>query len=52
MSYNCLSTLDGLDKFTELQELILDNNCLEDGVVFPVNEKLTGLSINKNKVTG
>jgi len=50
MSSNLIKTLKGLETFVNLKELILDNNQLDDDVEFPSLDKLTTLSINKNKV--
>ncbi|XP_053201570.1 leucine-rich melanocyte differentiation-associated protein-like [Panonychus citri] len=50
LSCNCLHTLSGLDRFINLEELILDNNDLDDSVNFPYNNRLTTLSLNKNKL--
>ncbi|UYV77981.1 C10orf11 [Cordylochernes scorpioides] len=40
--------LDGLEHFSKLQELVLDNNQLEDGSTFPYLPHLHTLSLNKN----
>ena len=48
-SFCCLVTLKGLESFTVVTELILDNNCLDDDVLFPEIKNLTALSLNKNK---
>eukprot|EP00050_Salpingoeca_kvevrii_P009826 m.4997 g.4997 ORF g.4997 m.4997 type:complete len:438 (+) comp2475_c0_seq1:220-1533(+) len=52
LSYNMLSRLEGLDKFVELQELVLDNNEIGDDVLaeFPSLPKLHTLSLNKNNL--
>ena len=50
LSYNMIDTLDGLDSFTQLRELILDNNLLDDNIRFCFNPLLHTLSMNKNKV--
>ena len=44
-------SLDGLDKFPFLEELILDNNFVDDNVVIPSINTLNTLSLNKNKVS-
>lgn len=49
LSCNSLQSLSGLDRFTTIEELILDNNELDDNVDFPCNLRLNTLSINKNK---
>ncbi|KAK3855865.1 hypothetical protein Pcinc_037760 [Petrolisthes cinctipes] len=51
LSYNAIRSLDGLDKFPFLEELILDNNFIDDSVVIPRLPTLHTLSLNKNKVT-
>lgn len=50
-SYNCLETLSGLEQFPRLEELILDNNKLADGVGFPLLPHLRTLSLNNNQVS-
>ncbi|KAG5871373.1 hypothetical protein JTB14_028905 [Gonioctena quinquepunctata] len=50
ISYNELTTLRGLEGFTELKELILDNNQLTDSLVLPYLPQLYTLSLNKNKI--
>ena len=49
-SFCSLSSLTGLNQFSLLQELILDNNQLNDETKFPAMNTLTILSLNKNKV--
>ncbi|CAH0725254.1 unnamed protein product, partial [Brenthis ino] len=51
LSYNNIETLKGLENFTRLEELILDNNKLGDSVKFPHLPKLKTLSINNNQIT-
>ncbi|KAJ9592899.1 hypothetical protein L9F63_015477, partial [Diploptera punctata] len=51
LSYNCLTTLQGVEKFTNLQELVLDNNNLSDVVVIPHLPNLQILSLNKNNIS-
>lgn len=51
LSYNCLTTVDGIGEFKELKELILDNNRLRDGLKLPLLPKLDTLSMNKNMIT-
>ncbi|KPJ02839.1 Leucine-rich repeat-containing protein C10orf11-like [Papilio xuthus] len=51
LNYNNIETLKGLDNFTRLQELILDNNKLEDNIRFPFMPNLRTLSLNNNKLT-
>ncbi|XP_068235681.1 leucine-rich melanocyte differentiation-associated protein-like isoform X2 [Palaemon carinicauda] len=50
LSYNAIKSLDGLEKFPQLEELILDNNFIDDSVTLPKLETLHTLSLNKNKV--
>ncbi|KAG1692024.1 Leucine-rich melanocyte differentiation-associated protein [Nymphon striatum] len=50
LSYNKINSLDGLERFAILEELILDNNEINDQVTFPINHQLTTLSLNKNKL--
>ncbi|XP_074029028.1 leucine-rich melanocyte differentiation-associated protein isoform X2 [Leptinotarsa decemlineata] len=49
-SYNDLTTLKGLEGFTQLKELVLDNNQLTDSLVLPYLPQLHTLSLNKNKI--
>ncbi|CAF4814786.1 unnamed protein product [Pieris macdunnoughi] len=51
LSYNSIETLKGLEKFTRLEELILDNNKLADTVNFPFLPFLKTLSLNNNEIT-
>ncbi|XP_066985649.1 leucine-rich melanocyte differentiation-associated protein-like isoform X5 [Macrobrachium rosenbergii] len=50
LSYNAIKSLEGLEKFPHLEELILDNNFIDDSVTLPRLETLHTLSLNKNKV--
>lgn len=50
-SYNSIETLKGLEQFGRLEELILDNNKLGDGVTFPYLPYLKTLSLNNNQVS-
>lgn len=50
LCYNELVSLKYLEKFTDCEELILDNNCLGDSAVFPTMPKLTTLTLNKNQI--
>ena len=45
------SDLEGIQGFTELRELILDGNEIDDDVIFPVLEYVHTLTMNKNKVS-
>ncbi|PSN34291.1 Leucine-rich repeat-containing protein, partial [Blattella germanica] len=51
LSYNCLTTLQGVDKFLNLEELVLDNNNLTDAVQVPHLPNLQILSLNKNNIS-
>ncbi|KAK3091459.1 hypothetical protein FSP39_019969 [Pinctada imbricata] len=51
LSFNTLQYLDGLERFSDLKELVLDNNRLDDDVRFPVLKKLETLTLNKNCIT-
>lgn len=50
LSFNQLSSLDGLEFFSRLDELILDNNQLGDNIRIPKTKSITTLSLNNNKV--
>lgn len=50
LSFNRLVNVKGLEKFVDLEELILDNNELTDDVNFPNLAKLVTLSVNKNRI--
>ncbi|KAH9642053.1 hypothetical protein HF086_008740 [Spodoptera exigua] len=50
LSYNCIETLKGLEQFSRLEELILDNNKLGDAVSFPYLSNLKTLSLNNNEI--
>lgn len=51
LSYNNLTSYRNINLFTNLNELILDNNCLSDSSLdFKQNLRLKTLSLNKNKV--
>ncbi|XP_067673714.1 leucine-rich melanocyte differentiation-associated protein-like [Haliotis asinina] len=51
LSFNRLQRLDGLEHFSNLEELVLDNNELSDNVKFPKLASLHTLTVNKNKIT-
>jgi hypothetical protein len=51
LSFNAIDSLQGIEYFTSLEELILDNNLLDDSTQFPFNPLLHTLSLNKNKVS-
>nr|CAD7440730.1 unnamed protein product [Timema bartmani] len=50
LSFNCLTSLDGVGKFFNLEELVLDNNNLGDNIVIPSLPRLHTLSLNKNNI--
>ncbi|KAI1291927.1 hypothetical protein HDE_07320 [Halotydeus destructor] len=50
-SFNCLQNLEGIKSFSNLEELVLDNNELGDDIAFDWNANLVLLSLNKNKIT-
>lgn len=52
LSYNSMINFDNINLFTNLSELILDNNNFEDNhLEFRQNLRLKTLSLNKNKVS-
>lgn len=51
LSYNELTSITGVKDFTQLQELVLDNNKLRDLKTLPSIPTLTTLSLNNNKLT-
>ncbi|XP_071952933.1 leucine-rich melanocyte differentiation-associated protein-like [Antedon mediterranea] len=51
LSFNSLRNLFGLESFSSLQELILDNNEIDDQVRIPNFTQLHTLMLNKNKIT-
>ncbi|XP_063291437.1 leucine-rich melanocyte differentiation-associated protein isoform X1 [Pelobates fuscus] len=51
LSFNLLRSLDGLEGFQSLEELILDNNELGNHVSFPPLPSLHTLTLNKNQLT-
>jgi len=52
LSFNKLSSLEGLDNFQSLEELILDNNNLmDDSLTLPNLPNLHTLTLNKNHVS-
>ncbi len=50
LSFNQLTSMDGLEFFSRLDELILDNNQLGDNIRIPKTKSITTLSLNNNKV--
>ncbi|XP_075466461.1 leucine-rich melanocyte differentiation-associated protein isoform X2 [Ascaphus truei] len=51
LSFNLLRSVDGLEGFDCLEELILDNNQLGNHVSFPSLPNLHTLTLNKNQLT-
>lgn len=52
LSYNKLSSFESLELFTNLEELVLDNNYLTDEIIFPAQlNQVKLLSLNNNKVS-
>lgn len=51
LSFNELTSLDGLEKFEVLEELVLDNNCLDHTMQLELLPDLTTLSVNNNLIT-
>ncbi|PVD38554.1 hypothetical protein C0Q70_01170 [Pomacea canaliculata] len=49
LSFNRLWQLNGLERFTQLKTLVLDNNEIGDDTMFPHIESLDTLSLNKNR---
>lgn len=52
LSDNCLTSLSGLEKFSNLKEVVLDKNSLTDEAVnsLPILPAVETLSLNKNKI--
>lgn len=50
LSFNCLTTLNHLELFPDLEELILDNNKLKDTIKLPYLPYLHTFSMNNNNV--
>lgn len=50
LSHNLLTNLVNLDKFTQLKELVLDNNEISENITFPTMPTLHSLSLNKCNV--
>uniref|UniRef100_A0AAQ4NQF4 Leucine rich melanocyte differentiation associated n=1 Tax=Gasterosteus aculeatus aculeatus TaxID=481459 RepID=A0AAQ4NQF4_GASAC len=51
LSFNLLRSLAGLEMFTALEELIVDNNLLGNDLLLPRLPNLHTLTLNKNKLT-
>lgn len=50
LSFNALQSVSGLEGFSALRELVLDNNRLGDDMELPVLPNLQTLSLNKNRI--
>ncbi|XP_032087412.1 leucine-rich melanocyte differentiation-associated protein [Thamnophis elegans] len=51
LSFNLLRSLEGLQAFSSLEELILDNNLLQSDLHLPSLPHLHTLMLNKNQIT-
>nr|XP_060625094.1 leucine-rich melanocyte differentiation-associated protein [Anolis sagrei ordinatus] len=51
LSFNLLKSLEGLETFSGLEELILDNNLLGNDLQLPRLPHLHTLTLNKNQIT-
>ncbi|KAL5018338.1 hypothetical protein ScPMuIL_004060 [Solemya velum] len=51
LSFNTFSDLEGLEKFINLEELVLDSNMINDSVYIPSLKRLQTLTLNKNQLT-
>ncbi|KAL4240482.1 hypothetical protein ACF0H5_001274 [Mactra antiquata] len=51
LSFNQIKSLRGLEEFCNLEELVLDNNCINDQTLFPSLQQLHTLTLNKNQIT-
>ncbi|XP_072165707.1 leucine-rich melanocyte differentiation-associated protein-like [Diadema setosum] len=51
LSFNLIRTLTGLERFSRLEELVVDNNELDDLLYIPLMPHLHTLLMNKNKIT-
>ncbi|KAM6442184.1 leucine-rich melanocyte differentiation-associated protein [Liasis olivaceus] len=51
LSFNLLRSLEGLQTFSSLEELILDNNLLQNDLRLPNLPHLHTLMLNKNQIT-
>ncbi|XP_070608114.1 leucine-rich melanocyte differentiation-associated protein [Erythrolamprus reginae] len=51
LSFNLLRSLEGLEAFSSLEELILDNNLLQSDLRLPSLPHLHTLMLNKNQIT-
>eukprot|EP00055_Hartaetosiga_balthica_P017961 m.125821 g.125821 ORF g.125821 m.125821 type:complete len:294 (-) comp9433_c4_seq1:1649-2530(-) len=51
LSHNCLNAVDHIEKFTALEELILDNNAIEMLSLPQPLPRLHTLSLNKNEIS-
>lgn len=50
LSFNKLTSLDGIEKFETLEELVLDNNSLDHTMNLELLTDLSALSVNNNKI--
>jgi len=50
LSFNKLTSLDGIEKFETLEELVLDNNSLDHTMNLELLTNLSALSVNNNKI--
>ena len=51
LSFNRLTSLDGIEKFEILEELVLDNNCLDHTMKLDALTDLSALSVNNNQIS-
>ena len=52
LSYNRLQSVEGIEQFSVLEELVLDNNELTDSsLTLPLLPRLHTLTLNKNQVS-
>jgi hypothetical protein len=50
LSYNMLRDVVNLEQFTQLKELVLDNNEISENITFPTMPSLHSLSLNKCQI--
>ena len=50
LGHNSIQRLYGLEWFSKLEELVLDNNKLDDSCLFPLIATLKSLTLNNNKL--
>ncbi|XP_030835358.1 leucine-rich melanocyte differentiation-associated protein [Strongylocentrotus purpuratus] len=51
LSFNQITTLKGLERFPQLEELVMDNNALDDSLHVPLMPHLHTLHMNKNTIS-